>query len=131
MSDTPGGPGSSGQGPDDNNPFKGTPFEQIFSQLGGFGAGGGGMPDLNALMSQMQSLMESLPSDMRQQLQDLPMDKIGDPELREELADLQANLEYMYPQRDLRNQYPFRGEEELDLTEAMRVMENMQDMDEL
>ena len=56
MSDTPGGPGSSGQGPDDNNPFKGTPFEQIFSQLGGFGAGGGGMPDLSALMSQMQSL---------------------------------------------------------------------------
>ncbi len=82
-------------------------------------------------MSQMQSLMESLPSDMRQQLQDLLMDKIGDPELREELADLQANLEYMYPQRDLRNQYPFRGEEELDLTEAMKVMENMQDMDEL
>src|SRR6478672_12285309 len=82
-------------------------------------------------MSQMQSLMESLPADMRQQLQDLLMDKIGDPELREELADLQANLEYMYPQRDLRNQYPFRGEEELDLTEAMKVMENMQDMDEL
>ncbi|MFM6848430.1 MAG: zinc-dependent metalloprotease, partial [Terrabacter sp.] len=54
MSDTPGGPGP-GQGPDDANPFKGTPFEQIFSQMGGFGAGGG-MPDLNALMSQMQSL---------------------------------------------------------------------------
>ncbi|SEC71845.1 putative hydrolase [Nocardioides exalbidus] len=55
MSDTPGGPGQSGQDPDDNNPFKGTPFEQIFSQMGGFG-GGGQMPDLNALMSQMQSL---------------------------------------------------------------------------
>src|SRR5689334_256841 len=82
-------------------------------------------------MSQMQSLMESLPSDMRQQLQDMLMDKIGDPELRDELADLQANLEYMYPQRDLRNQYPFRGDEEIDLTEAMRLMEGMQDMDEL
>ena len=55
MSDSPGGPGQPGQGPDDNNPFKGTPFEQIFSQMGGFGAGGG-MPDLNALMAQMQSL---------------------------------------------------------------------------
>ena len=54
MSDTPGGPGSSGQGPDDNNPFKGTPFEQIFSQMGGFGPGGG-LPDLNSLMAQMQS----------------------------------------------------------------------------
>jgi putative hydrolase len=55
MSDTPGGPGSSGQGPDDNNPFKGTPFEQIFAQMGGFGPGGG-LPDLNSLMAQMQSL---------------------------------------------------------------------------
>ncbi len=51
--------------PDDDspNPFKGTPFEQIFSALGGLaGAGGAGqpglsMPDLGALMSQMQSLM--------------------------------------------------------------------------
>src|SRR6476620_5868617 len=60
MSDTPGGPGSPGQGPDDenssDNPFKGTPFEQIFSQMGGLGGpGGGGMPDLGALMAQMQS----------------------------------------------------------------------------
>ena len=36
--------------PDDGqNPFKGTPFEQFFS---------GGMPDLSALMSQMQTLMQ-------------------------------------------------------------------------
>ena len=66
-------------------------------------------------MAQMQNLLDSLPADMRQQLQDLLMDKIGDPELRDELADLAANLEYLYPQRDLRNQYPFRGDEELDL----------------
>jgi len=49
---------------EENNPFKGTPFEQLFSQLGGaFSAGGGaaqgmpGMPDLSALMSQMQAMM--------------------------------------------------------------------------
>src|SRR3954454_18180564 len=43
------------------NPFKGTPFEQIFAAFGGQmpGAGGipGGMPDLSVLMSQMQSMM--------------------------------------------------------------------------
>src|SRR3954454_1425431 len=43
------------------NPFKGTPFEQIFAAFGGQtpGAGGiaGGMPDLSLLMSQMQSMM--------------------------------------------------------------------------
>ena len=54
MSDTPGGPGSTGGSDpsgDDGNPFKGTPFEQMFA-----GLGGGAMPDLGALMAQMQSL---------------------------------------------------------------------------
>jgi uncharacterized protein with von Willebrand factor type A (vWA) domain len=79
----------------------------------------------------MQNLLDSLPGDMRQQLQDLLMDKVGDPDLQGELAELAANLEFMYPMRDLRNQYPFRGDEELDLNEAMRLMERMQSMDEL
>ena len=47
-------------GPDDN-PFKGTPFEQIFNALGGSGGqggqGGAGMPDLSGLMGQMQAMM--------------------------------------------------------------------------
>jgi putative hydrolase len=46
---------------DENNPFKGTPFEQLFSSLGGAfpggGSGGAGMPDLSALMRQMQAMM--------------------------------------------------------------------------
>ncbi len=57
-----------GDSPDDaqNNPFKGTPFEQIFNAFGGAlggaggpgGAGGAaGMPDLSQLMSQMQAMM--------------------------------------------------------------------------
>ena len=44
MSNDPGDRPDEGQ-----NPFKGTPFEQFFS---------GGMPDLSALMSQMQTLMQ-------------------------------------------------------------------------
>ncbi len=82
-------------------------------------------------IAQMQNLLDSLPPDMRRQLQDLLMDKIGDPELQAELSELAANLEFMYPMRDLRNQYPFRGDEEIDLGEAMRLMARMQDMDEL
>lgn len=51
------------QGPDDesNNPFKGTPFEQMFSTFGSaFGTGGtgaAGMPDLSMIMNQIQSMM--------------------------------------------------------------------------
>jgi putative hydrolase len=47
MADTP-------QDPPGDNPFKGTPFEQIFSALGG---GGGQLPDISALMGQMQHFM--------------------------------------------------------------------------
>src|SRR3990170_3074062 len=50
---------------DDPNPFKGTPFEQILNAFGGALGGGvpggpqgaAGMPDLSALMSQMQAMM--------------------------------------------------------------------------
>jgi uncharacterized protein with von Willebrand factor type A (vWA) domain len=82
-------------------------------------------------ISQMQSLLDSLPADMRQQLQDLLSDKIADPELQAELSELAANLELLYPMRDLRSQYPFRGDEELDITAAMRLMDHMQSLDEL
>ena len=54
------GSGTPDEGPENrgDNPFKGTPFEQIFGAFGG-----GGMPDLggldlSALMGQMQSLMQ-------------------------------------------------------------------------
>ena len=76
MTDNPSGPGQGG-GEDQPNPFKGTPFEQLFAAFGGaFGqgipgiqgpgglagfpgaAGPGGMPDIAALMGQVQALMQ-------------------------------------------------------------------------
>ncbi|MBI5284375.1 MAG: VWA domain-containing protein [Chloroflexi bacterium] len=82
-------------------------------------------------MAQMQNLLDSLPGDMRQQLQDLLADKVGDPDLQAELSELQSYLEFLSPMRDRRNQYPFRGDEELDLNEAMGLMDKMQSMDDL
>lgn len=82
-------------------------------------------------MGQMQSLMDSLPGEMRQQLSDLLSDKIGDPALQQSLNELAQNLEYLFPMRDLRNQYPFRGEEEIDLNSAMNLMDQMQSIDEI
>jgi putative hydrolase len=69
MSDTPRqGPGS-GDNPDEEptNPFKGTPFEALFgaggmpgatSGIGFTATPGGGMPDLAAIMQQVQALMQ-------------------------------------------------------------------------
>jgi uncharacterized protein with von Willebrand factor type A (vWA) domain len=82
-------------------------------------------------IASMQSLMDSLPADERRQLQDLLMEKIADPELMRDLQELAINLDILYPMRDLRNQYLFRGDEELDLLEAMRLMDRLQGLDEL
>lgn len=47
---------------DQPNPFKGTPFEQLFAAFGGGAAGqpgsGAAMPDLSAIMGQVQALMQ-------------------------------------------------------------------------
>ena len=86
---------------------------------------------LQGQAAQMQNLLDSLPGDMRQQLQDLLSDKVGDPDLQAELSELQMNLEFLSPMRDMRNQYPFRGDEEIDLNEAMGLMDKMQSMDDL
>jgi len=86
---------------------------------------------MQSQISQMQNLLDSMPGDMRQQLQDLLSDKVGDPELQAELSELASNLEFLSPMRDMRNQYPFRGDEEIDLNQAMRLMDQMQSMDDL
>jgi len=86
---------------------------------------------MQAGMAAMQSLLDSLPADMRRQLQDLLMEKVADPQLQRELQELAINLDIIAPARDLQNQYPFRGEEELDLLQAMDLMGDLQGMDDL
>ena len=81
--------------------------------------------------AQMQNLMSSLPGDMRQQLGDMMQQLMGEMGMEQELAQLAQNLEALYPMRDLLNQYPFRGQEEIDLQAAMSLMGDMQQLDEL
>jgi len=81
--------------------------------------------------SVMQALLDSLPPEMRQQLQDLLMDKVGDLDLQRQLQELSINLDILYPSGELQNQYPFRGDEELDLLQAMSLMDNLQDLDDM
>ena len=68
MTNDPGDETPEQSGDDDRNPFKGTPFEQFFTggglgNLGAIfgapgGAGGAGMPDLGALLGQIQAMMQ-------------------------------------------------------------------------
>jgi uncharacterized protein with von Willebrand factor type A (vWA) domain len=83
-------------------------------------------------MAQMQSLMESMSPEQRRQLQDMMRSLLGrDERLERELAQLAANLEEMLPMDQLRRAYDFRGEEPVTLREAMRLMEELQRLDEL
>lgn len=82
-------------------------------------------------MSQLQGLMESLPRELRDQLQQMMAGKMMDPGLQRELAELAAHLEAMSPNRRSRRSYPFRGDEDLSLSEAMELMRQLQRMDDL
>ncbi|MGD0115074.1 MAG: VWA domain-containing protein [Dehalococcoidia bacterium] len=82
-------------------------------------------------IGQMTAVLDSLPPDLRSQLRDLLSEKIADPELADELSELAAGLEMLYPMNLLRSRYSFRGEEGLDISEAMRLMDHMQDLDGL
>ena len=79
----------------------------------------------------MQNMVDSLPGEMRQQLQDLMQDLMQDAGLSDDLHELADNLESLYPMREMRNQYPFRGDEDLDMQAAMELMRHMQDLDEM
>ncbi len=79
----------------------------------------------------MQNLMSSMPGEMRQQLGEMMQQMMGDMGMQQELGRLSQNLESLFPMRDMLNQYPFRGQEELDMQAAMSLMGDMQQLDEL
>lgn len=89
------------------------------------------MAQMQAQMQAMQSLMASMPGDQRQQLQDMLAQYLGDPELEDEISQLAQNLEFLNPSREDPSSYPFRGDEEVGLEQAMRLMSEMNNMDDL
>jgi uncharacterized protein with von Willebrand factor type A (vWA) domain len=81
--------------------------------------------------AQMQSLLDSMTPEMRQQLQEMMDELLRDDRLKWDLAELAANLEQFYPMDELRRQYRFSGDEDVSLDEAMRLMEQLQELDQL
>ncbi|MFQ5933947.1 MAG: VWA domain-containing protein [Dehalococcoidia bacterium] len=86
---------------------------------------------LQRQIAQMQSLMDSLSPEARQSLEELLESQLLDDELRNEMAQLAANLESLFPSEEFRNLYPFQGEEQVSWEEAMKLMEKLQSMDDL
>lgn len=87
------------------------------------------MEHLQKRMAQAQSLLQSMTPEMRQSLQSLMDNLLRDDRLKWELAQMGALLQQLHPMDPA--QYPFQGDEPLALSEAMRLMGQLQDMDQL
>ena len=91
------------------------------------------LENLQKRMAQMQSLLDSMSPEQRRALQEMMDNLLQDEGMRNQLADLASALEQLMPSamRQMRNQYPFRGDDPLSLNEAMNLMEQLQQLDEI
>ncbi len=84
---------------------------------------------LSSQIAQMQSLFNSLPEELREELQEMLGSAFEDEQLAAELAELQANLNFLSP--DERQAYEFSGAEGVPLDQAMHLMDELQKVDKL
>ncbi len=83
-------------------------------------------------MAAMQSLMQSLSPEQRQQLDEMMRNlMLQDERLEAQMRQLAMNLSEFLPLDEMARRYPFQGNEEVSMQEAMRLMDELQQMDEL
>ena len=85
---------------------------------------------LQRQMAAAQSLMNSMSPDMRRELESL-MESVLDGEMMDELSELASRMYGQFPFDDMAQEYPFMGDESLTLDQAMELMGQLQDLDEL
>ncbi len=85
---------------------------------------------LQQSMSRMQSLLDSMSPEMRNEIDQMMQSMFQDPGLQQELAKLMSHMNRMFP-NDRGDPMPFGGDEPVSLQEAMRLMNDMQGLDEL
>ena len=83
-------------------------------------------------MAAMQSLMQSLSPEQRQQLDEMMRNlMLQDERLEAQMRQLAMNLSEFLPLDEMARRYPFQGDEEVSMQEAMRLMDELQQMDDL
>jgi len=98
-----------------------------------------GVESLDELLDQiarqtarMQSLMESMSPEQRRQLQEMMSSLfMKDERLEAEMAQFAMHLDELGVTEELRRRYDFRGDDELTMREAMKLMDEMQEMEQL
>ena len=88
------------------------------------------MDRLQQQLSQMQSMLESMSPEMRRELEDA-LSAALDSELQREMAQFASLMEQMMPMDELRRQYPFLGDDSLTMEQAMELMRQLQEQDQL
>ena len=111
-------------------------FQAFKDKWGQFFPGAESLDDVIQQMGQQiaqaQSLMESLAPEQRAQLQDMMRSlMLQDERLEAQLHQLAMNLGELLPMDELRRRYDFRGDEDISMQEAMKLMEELQKMDQL
>jgi uncharacterized protein with von Willebrand factor type A (vWA) domain len=81
--------------------------------------------------AQMQSMMDSMSPNQRRELRELMEAAMQEAGLEEEMAELAMNLSQIAPMGDLRKRYSFRGDDPVSLQEAMKMFEELQQLDKL
>ncbi len=83
-------------------------------------------------MAQMQSLLQSMSPEQRQQLQSMMQSLfLKDERLEAELSQLGMHLGQVMPLDELIRQYRFRGDDELSMNQALELMDELSRMAEL
>jgi uncharacterized protein with von Willebrand factor type A (vWA) domain len=111
-------------------------FEQFKQKWGDHFPGAETLDDLleqlGQRMAAMQSLMQSLSPGQRQQLDEMMRSLfLKDERLEAAMRQLGMHLSELLPIDEMTQRYPFQGDQEMNLQEAMRLMEELQKMDAL
>jgi uncharacterized protein with von Willebrand factor type A (vWA) domain len=111
-------------------------FEQFMQEFGDFfPENPQSLDELLEVMAQrmaaMQSMLNSMTPAQRQQLQELAEQLLGDMDLRWQVDQLGQHLRGLFPQMGWDRRYGFEGQDPLGFGEAMQLMEQLGDMDQL
>jgi len=93
---------------------------------------GGLGEQLGRQAGQMQSLLDSMSPGQRRQLQEMMSSLfMQDERLEAEMAQLAMHLDQLGLTEEFRRRYDFRGEDDVTMQEAMKLMDELQQMEEL
>ena len=89
------------------------------------------LEDMAKRMAMAQAMLNSMTPEQRAQLQQLSDQLLEDMDLRWQMDQLSQNLQGMFPDAGWGKQYDFSGQDPLGFQEAMQLMQDLSDLEQL